>query len=111
MRTNYYPAPRIVLAVALLVLLPSAQGCVAAAIGYGAYAISSSKDEATQKEAETRNIQSYNTYRADAEKLNFDRQKSGLKPQPVMTFAEWKLAHNISTPAPPPEKATTEKKE
>jgi hypothetical protein len=102
---------KVILPLALLILLPAAQGCVAAAIGYGAYAISSSKDEATQKEADTRNIQSYNTYRADAERLNLDRQKAGLKPQPVMTFAEWKLAHNISTPAPPPEKATTEKEE
>ncbi|MCX5908656.1 MAG: hypothetical protein NTY64_16140 [Deltaproteobacteria bacterium] len=87
------------------------QGCVAAAIGYGAYAISSSNDEAAQKEAEGRNVQTYNTYKSDAEKLNLDREKSGLKPQPIMTFAEWKLAHNITTPAPPPEKATTEKKE
>jgi hypothetical protein len=78
------------------------QGCVAAAIGYAGYAISSSKEGAAQKEAEARNIQTYNTYKADANKLNLDRQKSGLKPEPVMTFAEWKLAHNIPTPVPEP---------
>jgi len=91
--------------------LLAAQGCVAAAIGYGAYAYSSSKDEATQKEAEAKHIQTYNTYKADADKLNLDREKAKLKPQPVMTFAEWKLAHNIPTPAPPIEKAVAEKQE
>jgi hypothetical protein len=113
MRTKNYSALRLILALAFLylILLPAASGCMAAAIGYGAYAISSSKDEATQKEAEARHIQTYNTYKSDAEKLNLDRQKSGLKPQPVMTFAEWKLAHNIPTAAPPPERAATEKKE
>lgn len=78
------------------------QGCLAAAVGYGAYTYGSSKDEATQKEAEAKHIQTYNTYKADADKLNLDREKAGLKPQTVMTFAEWKLAHNITTPAPEP---------
>jgi hypothetical protein len=102
---------RQLLFILIIASMSATQGCVAAAIGYGAYAISSSNDEAAQKEAEARNVQTYNTYKADADKLNLDRQKSDLKPQPIMTFAEWKLAHNITTPAPPPEKATTEKKE
>ena len=92
----------------LLVLgLLGAQGCVAAAIGYAGYAMSSSKDDAAQKEADARNIQTYNTYKADADKLNLDRQKSGLKSEPVMTFPEWKFAHNITTPAPPPVSASS----
>ncbi|MCX5888588.1 MAG: hypothetical protein NTY36_03955 [Deltaproteobacteria bacterium] len=99
-----------VLSLLALVALLASQGCLAAAVGYGAYAVSSSKDEATQKEAEARHIQTYNTYKADAEKLNFDREKSGLKPQPVMTFPEWKLAHNITTPAPTMPQAAGEKK-
>lgn len=94
-----------------LAALLAIQGCLAAAVGYGAYAYSSSKDEATQKEAEAKHIQTYNTYKADADKLNLDREKAGLKPQPVMTFAEWKLAHNIPTPAPPPEKPAKDIKE
>ncbi|MCL4503851.1 MAG: hypothetical protein M1438_18665 [Deltaproteobacteria bacterium] len=89
----------------------SIQGCVAAAIGYAGYKMSSSKDEATQKEAESKNLQTYTTYKDDADKLNLERQKSGIKPQPVMTFPEWKLAHNITTPAPPPGEAVAEKKE
>lgn len=95
------------LSLILLAAILAAQGCVAAAIGYGAYAISSSKDEATQKEADSKNLQTYSSYQMDMERLNLDRQKSGLKPQPIMTFAEWKLAHNISTPAPPPTATTT----
>jgi hypothetical protein len=102
---------RLIITLILSFSLLAVQGCVAAAIGYGAYTYGSSKDEATQKEAEAKNIQTYNTYRTDAEKLNLDREKSGLKTQPVMTFPEWKLAHNITTPAPPSEKAVAEKKE
>ena len=86
------------------------QGCLAAAVGYGAYTYGSSKDEATQKEAEAKHIQTYNTYKADADRLNLDRQKAGLKTQPVMIFAEWKLAHNIPTPAPEPKAAPPEPK-
>ncbi len=78
--------------------LLATQGCLAAAVGYGAYTYGSSKDDATQKEAETKHIQTYNTYKADADKLNLEREKAGLKPQAVMTFPEWKLAHNIPTP-------------
>jgi hypothetical protein len=101
----------LLLAVLALLTLLTLQGCLAAAVGYGAYSYSSSKDEATRKEAEAKHIQTYNTYRADADKLNLDREKASLKPQPVMTFSEWKLAHNITTPVPPPEKALPEKKD
>ena len=85
-----------------LLALLATQGCLAAAVGYGAYAISSSHDEAAQKEADAKNLQTYSTYKMDMERLNLDREKSHLKPQPVMTYAEWRLAHNITTPAPAP---------
>lgn len=92
----------------LLLFVPAllgTQGCVAAAavgaagVGYGAYKYGSSK---SGKEAESKNIQTYDAYKADAEKLNLEREKAGLKTQPVMTYAEWKLARNITTPAPEP---------
>jgi hypothetical protein len=98
------------LLLALLGCFLITQGCLAAAVGYGAYTYGSSKDEATQKEAETKNIQTYNTYKTDADKLNLEREKARLKPQPVMTFAEWKLAHNIATPVPEPKAASSEPK-
>jgi len=100
-----YSALHLVLALILAATILATQGCLAAAVGYGAYAISSSKGEAAQKEAEARHIQTYTTYKTDADKLNLDREKAGLKPQPVMTFPDWKLAHNIPTPAPPPSPA------
>lgn len=81
------------------------QGCLAAAVGYAGYAVSSSKDEAADKDAQAKHIQTYNTYKMDMEKLNLDREKSGLKPNQIMTFEEWKLAHNIPTHAPEPQKA------
>jgi hypothetical protein len=90
--------------VLMILALPFSQGCLAAAVGYGAYALSSSKEEAAQKTAEAQHIQTYNAYKQDAEKLNLDRHKSGLKAEPIMTFQEWKLAHNIPTRAPEPEK-------
>lgn len=92
-----------------LLLFPcllATQGCIAAAVGYAGYAISSSKGEAAKTEADSKNLQTYNIYKADSDKLNFEREKAGLKPQPVMTFAEWKLAHNIPTPAPAPPPAS-----
>ena len=93
----------------LLFFFISIQGCLPAAVGYVGYAISSSKEEAARKEADAKNIQTYNAYKMDMEKLNLDREKSKLKPQPIMTFEEWKLAHNIPTPAPEPKKEPTPK--
>ena len=82
--------------------LLTTQGCLAVAAGYAGYAISSSTSEAAEKEAYAKNIQTYNTYKMDKERLNLDRQKAGLKSQPIMTFEEWKLAHNIPTPSHEP---------
>jgi len=84
------------------------QGCLAAAVVYTGYAVSKSKSEAADKEAESRLVDSYTRYKADTEKANLERQKMGLKPEPVQSYAEWKLAHNIPSPAPEPK---TEKPE
>lgn len=98
------------ISIGLLGSLLLTQGCLAAAVGYTGYAVSSSKEEAAQKDADAKNIQTYNTYKMEMEKMNLDREKAGLKPQPIQTFAEWKLAHNIPTPAPDPKAATPEAK-
>lgn len=81
------------------------QGCLVAAVGY---TVGKSKSEAADKEAEARLVDSYNRYKAEAEKANLERQKMGLKPEPIQSFAEWKLAHNIPTPAPEPKAAPSE---
>lgn len=67
-----------VLTAALLAVTCS--GCLVAAVGAG---IGASKyGSAQQKKA-------YAEYRTGAEKNNTDREKSGLAPIPVMTYAEW----------------------
>jgi hypothetical protein len=93
---------RVIISLMIFCGLLITQGCLAIAAGYAGYAISSSTDEASEKEAYARNIQTYNTYKLEKEKLNLDRQKAGLKAQPIMTFEEWKSAHNISTPTSEP---------
>ena len=56
------------------------QGCVVAAVGAG---IGAAKyGSAKQKEA-------YAKYRTDMEKLNLEREKSGLQPTTIMTYEEW----------------------
>jgi hypothetical protein len=56
------------------------QGCVVAAIGAGIAAVSYST---SQKQ------KAYGEYRSDTEKLNFEREKAGLSPNPVLTYKEW----------------------
>lgn len=73
------------------------QGCLMAA---AIHAAGSSKEEAATKDAEAKNMEAYNAYKTEMEKSNLDRQKAGLKPQPIQTFEEWKL----SQPAPEPKK-------
>lgn len=68
----------------LLSAVPVLQGCTAALVGAGVGAgIGAAKyGSAKQKEA-------YGKYRTDMEKLNLEREKSGLKPNPILTYEEW----------------------
>ena len=74
-----------ILLVAALLMVPLFQGCWVAAIGAGVGAVKYSS--AKQKEA-------YGKYRTDMEKLNFEREKSGLEPRPIMTYEEWAEGNN-----------------
>jgi hypothetical protein len=58
----------------------SLQGCVVAAIGagYGAWYYGRGKQ-----------MEAYASYRNEAEKLNFEREKAKLPPRPIMSFQEW----------------------
>lgn len=56
------------------------QGCVVAAIGAGIAAVSYST---AQKQ------KSYEEYRTNAEKLNFEREKAGLQPNAILTYKQW----------------------
>lgn len=68
------------LAVAALIGCLPLQGCVVAAIGAGISAVSYAT---SQKQ------KAYTEYRTHGEKLNFEREKAGLKPNPILTFKEW----------------------
>jgi hypothetical protein len=39
---------------------------------------------------ESQDREAYSRYRTEADRLNFEREKTGLAPQHVMTFEEWK---------------------
>lgn len=67
------------LACATLIAI-SGSGCVVAAIGagVGAWKYGSAK----QREA-------YTEYRNETERINLEREQSGLEPRPIMTFDEW----------------------
>ena len=70
---------------AALFMVPLFQGCVVAAVGAGVGAVK--YGSAKQKEA-------YGKYRTDMEKLNFEREKAGLEPRPIMTYKEWAKGNN-----------------
>jgi hypothetical protein len=44
----------------------------------------------TDRIVEHRDRNAYLHYRQEAEKLNLEREKTGLAPQPIMTIEEWK---------------------
>jgi len=88
-----------VLGLAFMVM--SSGGCLAAAVGYAGYAMSKSSDEAADKEAEARIMDSYSRYQTEMARTNMEREKAGLKPQPIQTFAEWKVAHLPPKPETP----------
>jgi len=69
-----------IFAIALITACLPLQGCVVAAVGAGIGAMAYGK--AKQQEA-------YTEYRTQTEKLNFEREKAGLQPKPVLTFKEW----------------------
>jgi len=67
------------------------QGCglgvFAAGVGY---AVSSSKSsDADIAKAEADLQKAYNEYKLGMERINLDREKSGLKLQPIMSRQEW----------------------
>lgn len=71
---------KILLTVALAISCLPLQGCMVAAIGAGISAVSYAT---SQKQ------KAYTEYRNHAEKLNFEREKAGLKPNAIPTFKEW----------------------
>jgi len=103
-------AVKAVLLGVVLAVMVSVSGCLAMAVGYTGYALSKSSGEKADKEAESRIVDSYSRYRTEMEKTNMEREKAGLKPQPIQSFAEWKVASRIAPTVPEAAKETKEAK-
>jgi len=56
------------------------QSCVVAAVGAGIGAVA--YGSAKQREA-------YASYRTGMERLNFDRERAGMYPAPILSYDEW----------------------
>jgi hypothetical protein len=74
------------------------QGCLAAAVGYGAYKYSEAKTDSAEKAQRSADLATYTKYRTDMERINFDRERSGLMPRPIMTQEEWSRAQTAGKP-------------
>jgi len=77
--------------VIILVLIPFLQGCavglLAAGIGYGVG--QGRKASAQMLEAKGQYVSRYDTFKVEMEKINLEREKAKLTPQPIPTFEEW----------------------
>ncbi len=78
------------------------QGCLAAAVGYGAYKYSESKTESAEKARQSADLATYTKYRTEMERINFDRERSGLMPRPIMTQEEWTRSQTAGKPVSAP---------
>lgn len=88
----------------LLVTMFSLQGCVPAAIIYGAHKLSEAKVESAEKIQRSTDLKTYTNYRVSMEKINLEREKAGLKPNPIMSQEEWISAQTAGRPAIAPAK-------
>lgn len=60
------------------------QGCMFAALGAGIGAVK--YGGAKQQEAQAKNREAYNGYLIEMQKINLQRQKAALAPEPIMSF-------------------------
>jgi len=83
----------------VLFIIPLLQGCGAALVAAGVgYAIGQGRQgTAKLMEAKSKYLERYNTYKIDMEKINLEREKAGLKPQPIQNFEDW-LSEQPLTP-------------
>lgn len=80
------------IAVLLLLTIPFMQGCIALglmALGTGAGVGMGRAGTAKIMKAKGEYTEKYNNYRIELEKINLEREKSGLKSVNIPTFEEW----------------------
>ncbi len=81
--------------VAVLVVCCGLQGCLAAAVGYVGYEVGKSRRAVAEKQERTADLANYEHYRIEMEKVNLEREKSKLKPNPIMTQLEWQATQTV----------------
>lgn len=82
---------RKLMALLLLITMPFLQGCAIGilAAGVGAGIGMGRSGTAKMMKAKGEYTEKYNNYRVELEKINLEREKSGLKPINIPTFDEW----------------------
>lgn len=68
-------------------LVLSLQGCIVAGVGAGIACVK--YGNAKKNEAKTKEMHAYNEYVLGMQKVNIERQKSHLRPEPIMTYENY----------------------
>jgi hypothetical protein len=74
---------KLIKAMVILVIAFSLNGCIVAAIGAGVAAVKYANSK--KSEAQAKNKQSYNEYALGMQRINIEREKKGLRPEPILT--------------------------
>ncbi len=81
----------LILVIAMLISTPLLSGCAIGILAAGVgYAVGQGRQgTAKQMEAKGKFLERYNTYKIGMENINLEREKAGLKPQPIDEFEAW----------------------
>ena len=103
------PTRYLLLFLIAITALPAVQGCAAAAVPAVAYGVSkiTAPASATAQPAQPAAHRTYPEYLTEMERINMEREKSGLSPRPIMSQEEWVTAEAAGRPAPAPPPAPT----
>lgn len=72
----------------LLILALCSNGCIAAGAAVAAHRVKERR-EATRASTQATDTGAYSQYVSQMEQANSQRQKDGLKPQPILSYEEW----------------------
>ena len=104
---------KIICSIVLAFFVLPLPGCAAAAIGYMGYKMSESRTASAEKMQRSMDLRTYTQYRVAMERVNLDREKAGLKINPIMSQEEWISAQTAGRPAiaPAPVVAQSQEKD
>ena len=90
--------------IVLLIAMFMFQGCFPIAMGYMAYTMSEARTASAEKMQRSLDLRTYTQYRVAMERVNLDREKAKLRPNPIMTQEEWISAQTAGRPVIAPAK-------